>query len=236
MHTTIFFLAWTFLFSFCPHQQPTVWAADTAEQARQLKIEGTSLQLRGQVAEAVKKYRKSLALQPDDKLERLVNKLDSPQGDTAKLHEPLPPPSSPAPMDRQVAAPQPAEDKIIDVPPPVVIGTEPPLAHIDDTLGQYRLIAKLLIPKQGGVVKGSESEVYINLGQVHGVREGQLFEIKRRKGSNYPAPFATVETSQAQEKFSICTIKTKNLSVNNSDFSKSDNCSGHMQQSKISVG
>lgn len=209
MRTAIFLLTWIFSFFFCLYQHTPLWAVDAAEQAKQLKMEGTALQLRGQVAEAVKKYRESLALQPDEKLERLVNKLEPSQGGTAKLNK-TPVPSAPlAPMGKQVAAPQPAEDKPSDVPPPVVIGTEPPLAHIDDTFGQHRLIAKLLIPKQGGVVKGSESEVYLNLGQAHGVREGQLFKIVRREASGYPEPLATVKTSQVQEKFSICTIKFK---------------------------
>ena len=46
-------------------------------QAKQLKMEGTQLQLTGKTVEAVKKYRESLALQPDEKLAVLIGKLEN---------------------------------------------------------------------------------------------------------------------------------------------------------------
>ncbi len=47
-----------------------------AVKARQLQLEGTQLQLRGKLKEAVARYRQSLALKPNKKLEDLVSRLE----------------------------------------------------------------------------------------------------------------------------------------------------------------
>ncbi|GEM_PF-1668768 len=51
-------------------------ARDAAVAARQLQLEGVQLQLKGHLDEAVEKYRQSLALKPNEKLETLVSRLE----------------------------------------------------------------------------------------------------------------------------------------------------------------
>lgn len=201
--------------------QATETASDQAAQARQLKMEGTQLQLQGKDAEAIKKYRESLALQPDPKLENLTTQLEKKNG-TAE---------PPAPAPELPKAP------VAEMPPPTPIKTEPPVqaiaqpaipeavipaavapANVDDSFGQYRLVEKLSSSLQGGVIKGSETEVYINLGQVHGVPEGMLFEIVRpgapiKVGNEVigheETKIATAEATTVRDKLSICQLKEK---------------------------
>ncbi len=58
---------------------PVVRAAEAGSQAeilaRKLQLEGTQLQLQGNLPEALEKYRQSLALRPNDRLQRLVDRL-----------------------------------------------------------------------------------------------------------------------------------------------------------------
>ncbi len=51
-------------------------AQDPAVAARQLQMEGVQLQLKGRLEEAVEKYRQSLALKPNERLEALVGRLE----------------------------------------------------------------------------------------------------------------------------------------------------------------
>lgn len=51
-------------------------AGDVAANAKQLQLEGTRLQLQGKSAEAVKKYRESVALQPNPRLDTLIQQLE----------------------------------------------------------------------------------------------------------------------------------------------------------------
>ena len=69
-----------FLCLFLPATGLTGTAPKNADQAavraRQLLLEGTQLQLRGKLEDAVARYRQSLALKPDKKLEDLVSRLE----------------------------------------------------------------------------------------------------------------------------------------------------------------
>lgn len=210
--------------------QATETTTDKITQARQLKLEGSNLQLRGNIAEAVKKYRDSLALQPDEKLAALTSKLEKQLGvievaqpiqasvpektpaasSTVSTPEKLP---SQKPEPPAQAAPHPAA-----IPEAVIPAAAAPPANVDDSFGQYRLVEKLSSFLQGGVIKGSEAEVYLNLGQAHGVSEGMFFEIVRPgapikigdKVIGYEeTKIATVEASTVRDKLSICQIKTK---------------------------
>lgn len=212
---------------------PTTQAAESTDkitQARQLKLEGSNLQLRGKIAEAVKKYRDSLALQSDVKLEALATKLEKQLGaievtQPIQVSEPvknLASPSvtsSPETLASQKSehpaqvAPHPAA-----IPEAVIPAAVAPPANVDDSFGQYRLVEKLSSFLQGGVIKGSEAEVYLNLGQAHGVSEGMFFEIVRpgapiKVGDEVigyeETKIATVEASTVRDKLSICQIKTK---------------------------
>lgn len=49
---------------------------DLGVTARQLQLEGARLQLQGKLEEAVKKYRESIALQPDPRLDSLIKQLE----------------------------------------------------------------------------------------------------------------------------------------------------------------
>lgn len=55
-------------------------SADSAAMARQLQLEGARLQLQGQLEEAVKKYRESVALQPNPRLDDLIGQLEAKSG------------------------------------------------------------------------------------------------------------------------------------------------------------
>ena len=51
-------------------------AGDSAAIARKLQLEGAKLQLQGDLAGAVEKYRESVALKPNPKLEGLLERLE----------------------------------------------------------------------------------------------------------------------------------------------------------------
>nr|WP_321464983.1 hypothetical protein [uncultured Desulfobulbus sp.] len=102
-----------------------VWAveqtAETAAAARKLQLEGTRLQLQGNLEEAVKKYRESAALQPNPKLDGLIKQLEPKIGKKGAAEEPAPqaaaqdqtePTVAPAPVAGEqggVVDPQPGE-------------------------------------------------------------------------------------------------------------------------------
>lgn len=100
----------------------------------------------------------------------------------------------------------------VAVPEVVIPAAVAAPSHVDDSFGQYRLVEKLSVSLQGGVLKGSETEVYLNLGQVHGVSEGTRFEIVRpgapiRVGNEVigheETKIANVEATTVREKLSI---------------------------------
>lgn len=215
----------------------TAQAAETGDnalvQARQLKMEGTQLQLSGKTVEAVQKYRQSLALHPDEKLAALIGKLEQQAGiATPDVQEPESPPVS---VSAPTEPPLPAQDRVapdrlrkIAAVSPVQIDTQPvaipepvvPVAvaplNVDDSYGQYRLVQKLSSSLQGGVISASEKDVYINLGQVHGVPEGMQFEIVRPGESikvngeiigHKETKVAIVEATTVRDKLSICQVQ-----------------------------
>lgn len=101
----------------------------------------------------------------------------------------------------------------VAVPEVVIPAAVAATSHVDDSFGQYGLVEKLSVSLQGGVLKGSETEVYLNLGQVHGVSEGTRFEIVRpgtpiKVGNEVigheETKIATVEATTVREKLSIC--------------------------------
>lgn len=202
-------------------------------QAKQLKMEGTQLQLTGKTAEAVKKYRESLALQPDEKLAALIGKLENKAGILAPDTQEQA--GGPVSVSAPTEPPLPAQYPVDPDPPqriatkaPVQTGTQPaalpepviPAAvippDVDDSYGQYRMVQKLSFSLQGAVIKGSETEVYINLGQAHGVPEGMQFEIVR-PGAPIKAgdeiigheekKVAIVEAITVRDEFSICRVQ-----------------------------
>lgn len=121
---------------------------DAASAARELQLEGARLQLQGQTDQAIKKYKESLALQPNPRLDSLVQQLETPENKQQSA------PAAPAVVE-QVAPPSPepaappAEAPVVDQatpggppagqgqqatsasPPaaPVAIPPEPPVAE-----------------------------------------------------------------------------------------------------------
>lgn len=67
-------------------------AGDAAATAKQLQLEGARLQLQGKTEEAVKKYRESVALQPNPRLDNLIQQLE---GQKKKKEETAAAPSAP---------------------------------------------------------------------------------------------------------------------------------------------
>lgn len=59
----------------CPQANAAEATQETAAQARQLQMDGTLLQINGDIEGAIRKYEESLALQPNEKLSYLVNQL-----------------------------------------------------------------------------------------------------------------------------------------------------------------
>ena len=225
----ISFFMYVFILITCNAQTAETGSSALA-QARQLKMEGTQLQLSGNLVEAVQKYRESLALHPDEKLADLIGKLENRAGiaapDTFEKASPYvavsDPTEPPTPMQNSVD-PEPsqktvAESPVQSLPQPVAIpepvipaAVAPP--NIDDSYGQYRLVQKLSASLQGGVISASEKEVYINLGQVHGVPEGMQFEIVRPGEpirvngeiiGHKETKVAIVEATTVRDKLSIC--------------------------------
>lgn len=77
------------------------------------------------------------------------------------------------------------------------------------------LVEQLTTSMSGEVVKGTEAEVYISVGQQDGIMPGTIFEIIRQGESlkvgdeiiGYEeTPVATVEVNKAREKLSICKV------------------------------
>lgn len=70
--------------TFAPNLSPMARASEVTSQettaARQLQMEGTRLQLQGNVEGAIKKYKESLGLQPNEKLDTLLKKLEKQVG------------------------------------------------------------------------------------------------------------------------------------------------------------
>lgn len=80
-------------------------AADPAAAAHQLQLEGARLQLQGHLKEAISKYRQSLSLQPNQRLDSLVLQLEAQVGQQGGEGTGSPVPTEPA---QALASPQPA--------------------------------------------------------------------------------------------------------------------------------
>ncbi len=67
----------------------SAWAAETTQNAavtaRKLQLEGTRLQLQGNLKEAIEKYKESISLQPNPRLEMLIQKLEPQAGRTEQV-------------------------------------------------------------------------------------------------------------------------------------------------------
>lgn len=117
---------------------------DPASAARELQLEGARLQLQGQTDLAVKKYKESLSLQPNPRLDGLVQQLETRQGKQQSapaapaVAEPVAPPS-PAP-----AAP-PAEAAVVDKAAP---GTPPPAQNQQATAAPVTPAAPVAAPPE----------------------------------------------------------------------------------------
>lgn len=215
-----------------------IHAAETVEDvdlsAKRLRLEGANLQFQGKMVEALAKYKESLALQPNQKLESLTEKLEKQvgTGETVtmeylsevnkeeKVTPSSPEPALPSPKPIQQSEPSP---QVAAVPAVTTEAIVPSAAHApvhaDDSFGQFRLVEQLSSSMQGGVLKGSETEVYLNLGQIHSASEGMLFEIIRQGApimagnmivAHEETPIATVELVTVREKYSIGQVKEKN--------------------------
>lgn len=90
---------------------------DTAALAKQLQMEGTRLQLQGEVEKAIVKYKESLALQPNPRLQGLVGQLEKNAGRKEIKNDPVSAPQNEEQIkDVQQQPPeQPVENK---TPPP----------------------------------------------------------------------------------------------------------------------
>lgn len=90
---------------------------DTVALAKQHQMEGTRLQLRGDVAKAIEKYKESLALQPNQRLQGLVEQLEKNAGKEVIKND-----AAPAPQNGE-------QEKDVQQPPldpPVENKTPPP--------------------------------------------------------------------------------------------------------------
>lgn len=85
---------------------------EAATKAKQLQLEGTQLQLKGNLEEAVRKYKESISYKPNSGLERLVGSLEkmiAKKEQAAAASSPLEKqPFEPAQQHEQAAAPEPA--------------------------------------------------------------------------------------------------------------------------------
>lgn len=215
-----------------------IHAAKTVEDiglaAKRLRLEGANLQFQGKMVEALAKYKESLALQPNQKLESLTEKLEKQVGtgetvtmehlsdvhQEEKVTPSSPEPDLPSPKSIQQPEPSPQVAVASAVTAEAIVPSAAPVpAHADDSFGQFRLVEQLSSSMQGGVLKGSETEVYLNLGQIHSASEGMLFQIIRpgapiMAGNTVVAheetPIATVELVTVREKYSIGQVKEKN--------------------------
>ncbi|MBM9613297.1 hypothetical protein JWJ90_03245 [Desulfobulbus rhabdoformis] len=110
-----------------PQVQAVEQTSDSAAIARKLQLEGAKLQLQGNLAGAVEKYRESVALKPNPKLEDLIERLE-PKVDGQKAETAVAPATDPA-------APKPSPNipssVKVDTPegqdPPVQVLTPPEL-------------------------------------------------------------------------------------------------------------
>jgi len=202
--------------------------------AKRLRLEGANLQFQGKMVEALAKYKESLALKPNQQLESLTKKLEKQIGTDGtmtmehlsevhqeeKVPQPSPEPALPSstPIKQSEQSPQLAVAPAVAAEA-VVPSAAPVPAHADDSFGQFRLVEQLSSSMQGGVLKGSETEVYLNLGQIHSASEGMLFEIIRQGApimagntvvAHEETPIATVELVKVREKYSIGQVKEKN--------------------------
>ncbi len=101
----------------------------------------------------------------------------------------------------------------------VIVCCSPVLAADDLNRQLEKMIEQLSTSSlKGEVIKGSDTEVYLTLGQVDGVVEGNRFEIVRpgaplKVGSeifgNEEVPVAKVEVIKVREKMSICRVVEK---------------------------
>jgi len=111
--------------------------SEAAATARQLQLEGARLQLQGNLAEAVQKYKESTALQPNPRLDDLIKQLEpkigkqdetSASGTTAADMQPSATPSAQAtPVEAQQGQPAPPEETQAPVPATAVSETAPPV-------------------------------------------------------------------------------------------------------------
>lgn len=97
----------------------------------------------------------------------------------------------------------------------ILIGAVP--GHTDNTLNSQldQLVKQLITSQQGLVVLTKENDIYLNLGQEQGVKEGDRFDIVRKGEPIKVAgetigyeetPIATVEVGKTREKVSLCTV------------------------------
>jgi hypothetical protein len=112
LHSGLALAAMVFCLSFfpvipvwTPMAQAAESAADPAAAAQKLQLEGARLQLQGHLDAAIKKYRQSLSLQPNQRLDSLVLQLEAQVGQQEGEGAPTPAPVQSAPV---LASPQPA--------------------------------------------------------------------------------------------------------------------------------
>lgn len=111
LHSGLALAAMVFCLSFFPAipvwtqiAQAVESAADPAAAAQKLQLEGARLQLQGHLDAAIKKYRQSLSLQPNQRLDSLVLQLEAQVGQQEGEGTGSPLPVEPAPA---MASPQP---------------------------------------------------------------------------------------------------------------------------------
>lgn len=213
----------------------TAVTEEQAQQARALFLEGTRLQLAGDIRGALGKYQESLKIQPDQKVEAQVQALvvkypelaqlvdagaaavadeKAPEQAAKQTESVVPSPASETPPTASL----PASQAQVTIPEPVIPAAFTAEPRPGDTFRQYQLVERLSAALQGGVVQASETQVYLNLGQVHGVTPGNKFEIVRlgapvKSGNEVvgyeESKIATVEVSSVREKMSICAVVEK---------------------------
>ena len=90
---------------------------DSAALAKQLQMEGTRLQLQGDVEKAIMKYKESLALQPNPRLQGLVGQLEKNAGKEGIKNDAAPAPQNEE-QKKDVQQPPPEQPVENKTPPP----------------------------------------------------------------------------------------------------------------------
>ena len=124
-----------------PPMLGTLYAAgsveDAAASARKFQLEGTRLQLQGDLQGAIKNYRESIALLPNQRLETLIGQLDKQLEKTRKLEADAPAVAGPESVADPGTDPAAASGPV--APAAVIVAEEQPGETVQGAVGRERI-------------------------------------------------------------------------------------------------